>query len=253
MLGNDTDECDNNPGFMKKKCARACDSCGWVDAGCEERPHPAPAKHEGGISAVFERAQHLSSLGPTVRSRPPDGPWIITFDNFVSDAEADAFLSTTDHHFSRSLAGDMVSPVRTSQQAWCQAGPCETDPLVNRVHERVVNVTGVPKNNAEFFQVLRYEEGQFYKTHHDQNTHPDSLSGVRLFTFFIYLRTPDGGGYTRFPGLNIRRAAAATPQPTPSRERHPARAQRAAAQGLRAALAERDGRRPAQVGHAHAA
>ena len=51
--------------------------------------------------------------------------------------------------------------------------------------------------------MLRYEPGQFYKTHHDQHTDPDSLSGVRLFTFFIYLQTPDGGGYTRFPKLNI--------------------------------------------------
>lgn len=76
-------------------------------------------------------------------------------------------------------------------------------PLVNRVHERVVNVTGVPKPNAEFFQVLRYEPGQFYKTHHDQNTDPDSLSGVRLFTFFIYLHTPEGGGQTFFPHPNV--------------------------------------------------
>ena len=79
-------------------------------------------------------------------------PWVMGFENFVSDEEADAFLRTTDHHFSRSLAGDQVSPVRTSQQAWCQTDPCVDDPLVNRVHERVINVTGVPKNNAEFFR-----------------------------------------------------------------------------------------------------
>ena len=200
-------ECGKNPSFMKRSCARACHTCGYVDKFCETRTAP-PAKQEGGINAVFERAQHLSALGPTVRSRPPDGPWVITFDTFVSDEEAAAFLRTTDHHFSRSLAGDVVSPVRTSQQAWCQTGPCETDPLVNRVHERVVNVTGVPKTNGEFFQVLRYEKGQFYKTHHDQNTHPDSLSGARLFTFFIYLGEPEGGGYTRFPKLNFRPAIA---------------------------------------------
>ena len=72
-----------------------------------------------------------------------------------------------------------------------------SDPLVNLVHERVVNLTGVPKPNAEFFQVLRYEPGQFYKVHHDQNAHYESLMGVRLFTFFIYLRSPTHGGATR--------------------------------------------------------
>ena len=105
----------------------------------------------------------------------------MTFDNFISDEEADAFITSTAHHFERSLAGDMVSPVRTSQQAWFQYGiapDCVDHPLVNRVHERVVNVTGVPKPNAEFFQVLKYEPGQFYKVHHDQNTDPLSLAGL---------------------------------------------------------------------------
>ena len=51
--------------------------------------------------------------------------------------------------------------------------------------------------------MLKYDPGQFYKAHHDQNTHPDSLSGVRLFTFFIYLHEPVSGGETRFPKLGI--------------------------------------------------
>ena len=199
-------ECDSNPGFMKQSCQRSCDSCGWVDTRCSDRKVKRPAKINGDIHATFERAITFKELGPTVHSRPPHGPWIITFDNFVNDDEAEAFITTTDHHFQRSLAGDMVSPVRTSQQAWCQYGiapDCVDHPLVHAVHDRVVNVTGVPKPNAEFFQVLRYEPGQFYKVHHDQNTDPDSLSGVRLFTFFIYLHTPEGGGHTYFPTPNI--------------------------------------------------
>ena len=52
-------------------------------------------------------------------------------------------------------------------------------------------------------QVLKYEPGQFYRTHHDQNAEPDTLMGVRLFTFFIYLQTPEGGGGTRFPHLDL--------------------------------------------------
>ena len=97
----------------------------------------------------------------------------MTFANFVRDDEADAFLETTASHFERSLAGDVVSPVRTSKQAWCQPGiasECYKHPLVRRLHERVANVTSVPLENAEFYQVLRYEPGQFYKQHHDQNS-----------------------------------------------------------------------------------
>jgi hypothetical protein len=202
-------ECDKNVGFMKKACAKSCRSCGWEDTTCSD-PVGTPAKGQpGDITATFERAAAFMELAPHVLSSPntaKPGPWVLRFDNFISDEEADAFISTTDHHFKRSLAGDMVSPVRTSKQAWCQYGiapECVDHPLVNRVHERVVNITGVPKENAEFFQVLRYEPGQFYKTHHDQNTDPDSLAGVRLFTFFIYLQTPGSGGATNFPQLNI--------------------------------------------------
>jgi len=192
-------ECDRNKGFMRQQCARACNSCGWVDNACEGTA--PPAKMAGGINEVFERAAEMPSA--TVHHRDP---WVVTFSNFVSDDEAAAFIDTTSHHFERSLSGDQVSPVRTSQQAWCQphiTDACVKDPLVRAVHERVVNVTGVPIENAEFFQVLRYEPGQFYKTHHDQNSGPESLIGVRLFTFFIYLHSPEGGGGTRFPQLNI--------------------------------------------------
>ena len=51
--------------------------------------------------------------------------------------------------------------------------------------------------------MLRYEKDQFYRVHHDQNCMAHSLAGVRLFTFFIYLHSPEGGGETRFPKLNV--------------------------------------------------
>lgn len=170
-------ECDHNSAFMHTSCAFSCgcpvdQTCGGVTP---------PAKGTGGIAAMFERAEQMTELGPTVHSR---SPWVMTFDHFVTDEECQAFIDTSSTHFDRSLAGDVVSPVRTSRQAWCQPGiatECYNHPLTQRVGERVANVTGVPVANAEFFQVLRYEPGQFYKVHHDQNSQPNSLMGVRLF------------------------------------------------------------------------
>ena len=40
---------------------------------------------------------------------------VITFDHFVTDEECDAFISTTQEHFARSLAGDVVSPVHVTE------------------------------------------------------------------------------------------------------------------------------------------
>ena len=50
---------------------------------------------------------------------------------------------------------------------------------------------GIPMENAEPMQVLRYETGQFYKTHHDQNSPRASAWGPRMFTVFMYV----GDGY----------------------------------------------------------
>ena len=54
--------------------------------------------------------------------------------------------------------------------------------------------------------MLEYQQGQFYKTHHDQNSPRSSAWGPRLYTFFTYLSDDDTGlvgGQTRFPLLNI--------------------------------------------------
>ena len=52
-------------------------------------------------------------------------------------------------------------------------------------------------------QVLKYEVGQFYHEHHDQNAPKLSAWGPRLYTFFMYLNDVEMGGETRFTKLNI--------------------------------------------------
>ena len=82
--------------------------------------------------------------------------------------------------FERSLAGDQLNPVRTSFQCWCNFIDCFTDPLVHRVTRRINKVTGTPYDNGEDLQVVRYEPGQFYKRHHDQNTAIWAPQGPRV-------------------------------------------------------------------------
>ena len=88
----------------------------------------------------------------------------------------------------------------------------------------------------EPFQILRYEPGQFYKVHHDQNSGDFTPQGARVrtrashtapmaasvrsvhgaplrplrtvralqvYTFFMYLSTPASGGGTRFHDLGV--------------------------------------------------
>jgi len=57
--------------------------------------------------------------------------------------------------------------------------------------------------NSEFFQVVKYKKGQFYKMHHDQNSALYTPQGARMYTFFLYLKTPASGGATHFNDLDI--------------------------------------------------
>ena len=65
-------------------------------------------------------------------------------------------------------------------------------------------MTGIPQNNYESFQILEYQEGQFYRSHHDSSgKNKDKATGHRILTFFLYLNDVEEGGETRFTSLDI--------------------------------------------------
>ena len=153
--------------------------------------------------------------GVNVHSSPEMGdgkPWVITFDNFVSDEEAEALISTN-YKFERSTdtgstnefgeTGRVLSQTRTSSNSWCR-GECLAHPDVKKLIHRIESVTRVPAHNYESFQVLRYEEGQRYGVHHDNGGDDRKLAcGPRILTFFLYLSDVEEGGETAFPSLGI--------------------------------------------------
>mgnify|MGYP003327215552 CR=1 FL=1 len=68
--------------------------------------------------------------------------------DFLREHEIRALMEKGGHHFERSLAGDGVSPVRTSKTSWCNVPFCEGDPTIKSIKHRVANVTGVPLANS---------------------------------------------------------------------------------------------------------
>jgi prolyl 4-hydroxylase len=55
------------------------------------------------------------------------------------------------------------------------------------------------------YQVLRYQPGQHYRTHHDFGPSQVKLAcGPRILTFFLYLSDVEEGGETAFPRLNLK-------------------------------------------------
>ncbi|KAJ1403180.1 hypothetical protein B484DRAFT_475823 [Ochromonadaceae sp. CCMP2298] len=139
-------------------------------------------------------------------------PWVVTLDNFLTDAEADAIISTQDQ-WERSTdtgstnemgeTGRILSTGRTSSNSWCRDA-CMHHPLVKQALAKIEAVTYVPRENYETFQVLQYSAGQRYQRHHDYGSEDNQLPcGPRILTFFLYLSDVEEGGETSFPSLNL--------------------------------------------------
>lgn len=196
--------CYAEPERMYRECRWACRWCAMsTNALCVRDKQQRPAVVPGTLERMFARAvsDEHARFRPRVLSRQP---WVVAFDSFLSDEECDRVIAVGGKHgFSRSMAGDGVQPVRTSSTSWCSDRACQDDPTMRSIRERIANLTMVPAHNAEHLQVLRYEPGQFYKVHHDQNSPRTSAWGPRIYTFFMYLNEVEAGGHTHFPRLNI--------------------------------------------------
>ena len=136
----DSGECGRNGDFMLSTCAFSCGVCDVsFKPACKRDPAEAPAAVGGTIDETFRRAlDRYSQYGPRVLHRDP---WIVEFRTFLTPFEADHLLKTAGHKFDRSLAGDGVTPVRTSSTSWCNVEHCLADPLVQTIRERISNVT----------------------------------------------------------------------------------------------------------------
>ena len=72
------------------------------------------------------------------------------------------------------------------------------------IFQRIEEMTGIPQNNYESFQILQYKPGEYYKSHHDSSdANKDKVTGHRVLTFFLYLNDVEEGGETHFTKLNI--------------------------------------------------
>jgi len=206
---SDTLHCYYEPELVEK-CAWTCGACKehrFDVPSCKRRKGVQPGAVPGSVNRIFERIV-AEEPGVNVLSdgRKAAEPWVITIDDFLSPSECEDILnagSLKGSAWARSQAGDGVQAARTSSTAWCK-GACLQNPTVQTVEQRVSTLLGgIPMENAEPMQVLRYELGQFYKVHHDQNSPRSSAWGPRMFTVFMYIGDGYEGGLTHFPKLNI--------------------------------------------------
>lgn len=225
-------ECDANPSYMTLNCAPSCMTCDLIDIKnrCPMDPELKDVYGPGELDDMFENIVNpdgeFQKYTPVIHSRPsyPDGvsaddvdyqlgPWVITLENFVSEEECDEMiqLGYQEGYERSSDVGKMkfdgtydvlVNDGRTSENAWCKDN-CETSNATKSIEGKMEEITGIPTINYESLQILRYEVGQYYRTHHDFiEHHVNRQSGPRILTFFFYLSNVEKGGGTHFPKLN---------------------------------------------------
>jgi hypothetical protein len=177
-------DCEKSPSYMHVYCAPACQTCDMLhyDKRC---PVPPPGtevfQKPGDLNAMFQRIVAdpfwKETHGPMEILSSPEttgGPWIIVLENFLNEEECARFIelgAQAGYERSEDVAEEdtffgsmdsVESDGRTSTNAWCMEH-CSDDPIVGPVHRRVEKLTGVHYNNTEFYQLLRYEPGQFYE------------------------------------------------------------------------------------------
>ena len=182
----------------------------------EEREQLASEEIPEYVVTILSRPSDLPATEVSIvkdRSLPP---WVITFDNFLTPEECEKMIELGyKYEYKRS---EDVGPLkfdgshdayksegRTSENAWCSTRHgCRHEEVPTRIHDRMAKVMGIPPENSEDLQILKYEVGQFYKTHHDYIPHQkDRQCGPRILTFFIYLSDVEAGGGTNFPDLDL--------------------------------------------------
>jgi len=131
------------------------------------------------------------------------GPWVVTIDDFLTPEECDYLIEMGHKNgYNRSTetnkeGSNRETEYRTSSNTWCR-NECADSPITKRILEKIYILTGLSVKNAELIQLLQYEPGQFYQSHHDFVA-PQLR---RVLTFFLYLEDEglEGGG-TQFTNL----------------------------------------------------
>lgn len=213
-------ECEKNPDFMKMQCAPSCQTCEQLDFEfrCPFDKTAPSVWQSGDLDKMFQKLTTdphvVDKYKPTIFSKPPEGPWVVTLENVASPDECEAMIEAgrvrgyerSKDVGSRKFDGtfdSFESDDRTSSNTWC-VDECYDDQRHQNVLKIVENITGIPEKNSEYWQLLHYQEGQFYRRHHDYIPfHNFRSQGVRILTVFVYLNNVTEGGGTRFTDLDI--------------------------------------------------
>jgi len=176
-----------------------------------------PAAYVGQMHQVRSTEGYWSCRGPASLCQSPKpvdlkletisiGPRAYVIENFLSDFEAEEIINIADPMMKVSTVGNKdgggqrTDSTRTSRNAWVgRKASVVTESLFVRA-EHLLKVERLDSRNTEDMQVVHYQDGQKYDSHHDWGVsgYPQS----RYITLLLYLTDMENeyaGGETSFP------------------------------------------------------
>ena len=145
--------------------------------------------------------------GPNVR-RLPYAP--VRVEAVITVAECERLIARATGSLQRSMTlGNVVSDVRTSEQAWVDTTDASVGDIVTKIRTRTAQMTGIFREDLfEQLQVARYEASQQYKPHFDaciEQCDRDKRERIpRRATLLVYLTDDFEEGSTHFPAIDAR-------------------------------------------------
>lgn len=123
---------------------------------------------------------------------------ILLIEDFLSPAESNHIISLASKQMKRSV----VDNIRTSSGTFIEQ---TTDAIMMRIGRRIAELSMLPLEHQEAFQVLHYGKTERYGAHMDtlyQSEFITKAAGLqRAATMLVYLNSPLEGGETVFPNI----------------------------------------------------
>jgi prolyl 4-hydroxylase len=140
-------------------------------------------------------------------------PRLVVFGDLLSPEECAGLMAQAEPRMKRSetvdrkTGGVQVDAARTSRGMFFHRGENE---LTIRIEQRIAKLLNWPAENGEGLQILNYKPGAEYEQHYDYFDPTDAGTpailkhgGQRVASLIMYLNTPERGGATTFPDVNL--------------------------------------------------
>ena len=170
-------------------------------------------EYKAKLSCRYYHGKHpFLKLGPVKEELMHLKPRIVVYHDVVSDSEIETIKSMATPRFKRATVqnyktGELeTASYRISKTAWLKR---EESYDIDRIYDRVADVTGLNMETSEELQVSNYGIGGHYEPHFDfarreeKNAFASLGTGNRIATWLFYESDVDQGGATVFPHLGI--------------------------------------------------